>query len=156
LQSDLDRIAVRIVTIASERLALLRARIQGYVDFKSLLQPAIRDVHHDHVLFTGEEVSGIVDFGSLRIDTPLADIARLVGSLVGDDQEARTSALDAYARLRPLTVQDRQLIELLDESGLVLSGLNWLTWLYIDHCDLGPIEPIVRRLDEILARLEHK
>jgi hypothetical protein len=41
----------------------------------------------------------------------------------------------------------------LDIANTVLSGLNWLQWLYVDRRDMGPPEPIVRRLEEILTRL---
>jgi hypothetical protein len=92
----------------------------------------------------------------MRIDTPLTDIARLVGSLVGDDREARQSAFDAYSEIRPLGQDDRRLIDLLDESGLVIGALNWLIWLYVERRDMGPAEPIIRRLDEILKRLESR
>jgi len=121
-----------------------------------VLQPAIRDVHHDHLLFTGDEVTGLIDFGALRIDTPLADVARLVGSLVGDDREARECAFDAYSSIRPLENAERQLIDVLDESGLVLGALNWLIWLYVEQRDMGPVGPIVKRIDQILLRLENR
>ena len=49
------------------------------------VQPCLRDVWHDHVLFVGDAVSGIVDPAAARTDTVAADISRLVGSLVGDD-----------------------------------------------------------------------
>jgi homoserine kinase type II len=120
------------------------------------LQPAIRDIHHDHVLFTGDEVTGIIDFGALRIDTPLVDVARLVGSLVGDDREAREFALASYSGVRPLSDRERQLIEQLDESGLVLAAFNWLKWLYVERRDMGASGPIVRRLDEIIGRLQNR
>jgi hypothetical protein len=73
---------------------------------------------------------------------------------VGDDVDAREFAMDAYADLRPLSQEDRRLIDLLDESGQVVAAVNWLTWLYIDRREMGPPEPIIRRLDEILQRLE--
>jgi len=98
-------------------------------------------------------VTGLIDFGALRIDTPLADIARLVGSLAGDDQAARQFALESYDSLRPLSRQDRELIDLLDRANVVLSGLNWLRWLYLERRDMGPLPPIVRQLDDIVARL---
>jgi len=44
------------------------------------LQPCVRDIWHDHVLFTGNEVTGLMDFGALAVDTPATDIARLVNS----------------------------------------------------------------------------
>ena len=142
----LQRITPRIDSLI---LTITRAR-----EIRVPVQPAIRDIHHDHMLFVGDEVSGVIDFGAMRIDTPLTDIARLVGSLVGDDAASRAFAMNAYAEIRPLSAKDRQLIDLLDESGVVLAGLNWLTWLYVDRRDMGPIAPIIRRLDEILRRLE--
>ena len=114
------------------------------------LQPAIRDVHHDHVLFSGDEVTGLVDFGAMRIDTPLADVARLVRSLAGDDAAERDFALAAYAELRPLSAADRRLIAWLDETGAILSAFNWLHWLYVERRDMGEPDPILRRLDELL------
>ena len=117
------------------------------------LLPAIRDIHREHVLFTDDEVTGLIDFGALRLDTPLADIARLIGSLVGDDRERRRIALDAYTDLRPLSTEDRGLIDFFDESGQVLAAFNWLCWLYVEGRDMGPPEPITRRLEEIASRL---
>jgi Ser/Thr protein kinase RdoA (MazF antagonist) len=156
LGNEIDKRASRLLMLGREALASSRA-IQSLASAPELwLQPAIRDIHHDHILFTGDEVTGIVDFGALRIDTPLTDIARLVGSLVGDDQDARQIALGAYSELRPLSESDRRLIGLLDETGLILGALHWLIWLYAERRDMGPAEPIIQRLDEILARLETK
>jgi Ser/Thr protein kinase RdoA (MazF antagonist) len=45
------------------------------------IQPCIRDIWHDNVLFTGDQVTGIVDFGAMEFDTPACDVARLLGSL---------------------------------------------------------------------------
>jgi Ser/Thr protein kinase RdoA (MazF antagonist) len=155
IEPRLDQVASRVYSAALPMLPAIRARLGLASSCTTTLQPAIRDVWHDHLLFTGEQLTGIVDFGSLRIDTPLTDLARLIGSLVADDAAARRFALDCYATVRPLSEEDRSLIDLLDQSGVVLAGLNWLTWLYVDHRDMGPTDPIVRRLDEILLRLEH-
>lgn len=143
-----------MVALCQQRLPQLYDKLVTAAQTRLPRQPAIRDIWHDHVLFTGDEVTGIVDFGALNVDTPLTDIARLVGSLVADDVDARGFAMDAYAELRPLSQEDRQLIDLLDESGQVVAAVNWPTWLYVERRDMGPIEPIIRRLDEILRRLE--
>jgi homoserine kinase type II len=153
LNAELDGRAGRILCLTRGRLADLRRLIKVAAKRQMVLGPAIRDIHHEHVLFTGDEVTGLIDFGAMRIDTPLTDVARLTGSLVDDDQEARRFAMDSYAELRPLTDSDRELIELLDQSGVALGGLNWLQWLYVERREMGPHKPIVRRLDEILGRL---
>jgi len=153
LDADLDARARRILSLAPQHLSALLPPLQFAAAQLLLLQPAIRDIHHDHVLFTGDEVTGLIDFGALRIDTPLTDVARLVGSLVGDDLPAREFALAAYAELRPLSEADRRLIDLLDYSGVVLGSLNWLVWLYLERRDMGETAPVIKRLDEIVGRL---
>ena len=154
LSPPFDLRAARIVAFARVRLPSLRDPLAAAANVSLPLSPAIRDVHHDHVLFTGDRVTGLIDFGALRIDTPLADVARLVGSLAGDDEPSRQHALAAYADLRPLSNENRRLIDLLDASNVVLGGLNWLRWLYVERRDMGPLAPILRRLDEILKRLQ--
>ena len=153
LSAELDLLAQRLLSLAGSHLEPLVAPLEAASHERLALSPAIRDIHHDHVLFQGDQVTGLVDFGALRIDTPLADVARLVGSLVGDDAAERDFALAAYGELRPLADHDRWLIDLLDRSGTVLGGLNWLRWLYLDRRDMGPLPPLARRLDAILARL---
>ena len=154
LDQEIDKRAGRLLALSSKALESTGV-IQLLAAAPELwLQPAIRDIHHDHVLFTGDEVTGIIDFGAMRIDTPLADVARLVGSLVGDDREAREFALHVYSEMQPLSEWDRGLVELLDETGLVLGACQWLVWLYAERRDMGPEGPIVRRLDQILGRLE--
>lgn len=44
------------------------------------LQPVLTDLWRENVLFDGERISGIIDYGSLAIDTPLVTWARLIGS----------------------------------------------------------------------------
>jgi homoserine kinase type II len=156
LGDDVDQRTDVLFRLASEALCdAFVGRILATHD-ELRLQPAIRDIHHDHVLFTGDVVTGIIDFGALRIDTPLVDVARLIGSLVGDDREARALALASYGEVRPLSERERQLIDLLDESGLVLAAFNWLNWLYVERRDMGASGPIVRRLDEIIGRLQKR
>jgi Ser/Thr protein kinase RdoA (MazF antagonist) len=153
LDSEIDSRALCLLPLARNLMATSPVAPALAAAPELPLQPAIRDIHHDHVLFTGDEVTGIIDFGALRIDTPLADIARLAGSLAGDDREARQFAFASYSEIRPLSDTDRRLIELLDETGLVLGAVNWLTWLYVERRDMGPPAPIARRLDEIIKRL---
>jgi len=153
---DIDRLAARLFPCARQAIRSPRLAPLAEKPLKRDLQPAIRDIHDGHVLFTGDEVTGLIDFGAMRLDTPLADVARLVGSLAEDDREARSAALAAYAELRPLTVDDRRLIDLLDESGVVLGALNWLIWLYVERREMGPAAPIAARLSRLLTRLENR
>lgn len=120
------------------------------------LQPAIRDVWHDHFLFVGDEVSGIIDFGSLRIDSVCGDVARLLASLVGDDKRAWQVGLAAYESVRPLSEVERRLLPAFERSALPLSGVNWLDWLYRAGRKFEDSTAVRRRLGEIAQRLEQR
>ncbi len=116
------------------------------------VQPCIRDIWHDHVLFTGDEVTGIIDFGAMNIDTPATDVARLLGSLVGDDEEGWQTGLAAYVKVRPLSVLESQAVRAIDRSSTVLAGLNWLRWIYVDKRQFDDRGQIVERFRKILER----
>lgn len=118
------------------------------------LIPAIRDIWHDHVLFAGDRVVGLVDFGALRVDTVAADVARLLGSLVGDDRVLRNEGLTAYTSVRPLSGSEQRLIDPLDQSGVLLGGLNWIDWLFVERRQFADMERVAQRLRQIVARLE--
>lgn len=119
-----------------------------------MVQPCIRDIWHDHVLFTGDEVSGIVDFGAMRIDHVAADVARLLGSLVADNQRARLLALDAYQQTRCLDDDERFLVAAYDRSSTLLSGLNWLQWICVDQRRFSNRSQVIARIDGIIERVE--
>jgi Ser/Thr protein kinase RdoA (MazF antagonist) len=107
------------------------------------------------VLFEGDEVSGIIDFGSLRDDDVTVDVARLLGSLVGDDGEQWTVGLDAYRRVRSFSVEEEALARALDRTGTIIGLANWLNWL----CAEPPREidnpgGAAERIRSLIGRLE--
>ena len=81
------------------------------------LQPCLCDVWHDHVLFDGDRVTGLVDYGAVKIDHPAVDVARLLGSLVEDDADGWAIGLTAYREVRPFTADEAQLARALDCRG---------------------------------------
>lgn len=136
----------RALALEVERELTTAATISGP------LFPCLRDIWHDHVLFTGDEVTGIIDFGAARIESPAGDVARLVGSLVSDDADGWRGALAAYEETRRLDAKQRQLIRAFDTSGSLLSGINWLTWLYVEEREFEDAAAVTRRLGEIAGR----
>lgn len=118
------------------------------------LQPCLRDVWHDHVLFVGDEVTGLIDPSACRVESVASDLARLIGSLVQDDRAAWDFALAEYQRHRPLTANELALVAVLDRSGMLLSGWTWLEWLYLERRRFPDAEAVTKRLTEIVARME--
>jgi Ser/Thr protein kinase RdoA (MazF antagonist) len=117
------------------------------------LQPCIRDVWHAHVLFEGDEVSGIVDFGSMRPENVAADVARLLGSLAGDNPVAWEHGLAAYQQMRPLSDAEQRLVFAFDRSTVLLGGLQWLEWLYVEERVFADPAGVLSRVDEFVTRL---
>jgi len=76
------------------------------------VQPCLRDVWHDHLLFDGKSVSGIIDPAAARTDTVAADISRLLGSLIASNVQDRKRPLADIKSMGQVTryVLEQQLV----------------------------------------------
>ncbi len=97
------------------------------------LHPVVRDIWSDHLLFEDNRVSGIVDFGAMRMDEPATDLSRLLGSLHPFEFDQRLSAIEYYNTQRPTHPVSAAHIDLLDRSGTLLAALQWLQWLILER-----------------------
>jgi homoserine kinase type II len=125
----------------------LRTELEDMSRIRVPLHPCLRDVWHDHILFTQDHVTGIVDPSAARTENVAADLSRLLGSLLGPSDPRWEAALDAYAAVRPLSDHERALVRVLHETGVLLSGLTW-----VDRRVRGHIAPEI--LPAVIARLE--
>jgi homoserine kinase type II len=130
-------------------------RLEPFENVSFNLQPVLRDIWHDHVLFTGNDVTGIIDYGAVDIDTPVTDIARLLGSLAGDDESGFRVGLAAYVEVRPLAGYEQHAVAALDASGTILAGCNWLRWIYVERREFPNRAQVVERFRRIVARCEN-
>lgn len=144
----------RSLDLLAEFLPAIEVSLAPWQKITTALQPCVCDLWHDHVLFTGDRVTGIIDYGAARLDHPATDLARLIGSLVGDSAPDRQAALDAYHEQRPLSDETRRLIDILDRSGTVLAVCHWIR--RFEQLPPDPIEAgrAKDRLRLLLTRIE--
>lgn len=119
------------------------------------LQVSIGDIWHDHVLFEGDRVSGLIDFGAMRVDSVAGDLARLLGSIAGDAPELWKAGLEIYESIRPLSDSERSVLASFDQSTVLLGALNWLEWIYRERRVFGDSGAVLSRLDGLIVRQEH-
>jgi Ser/Thr protein kinase RdoA (MazF antagonist) len=129
----------RQAVVMAERAALpLADEAPRWWDERLPLGWCLRDVWHDHILFTGDAVTGLLDLAALGFDAYAGDIARLLGSLVGDDRQGWDVGLKAYESIRPLAPAELEAIRFFDASGTVISTVNWIHWLFRVPSPLPP------------------
>jgi homoserine kinase type II len=137
-ESQEKRLADEALGLLERNLAAQHRVAEYWSSVRLPLQWRLGDVWHDHVLFTGDRVTGIIDFGAAGIDSPAGDVARLLGSLVGDDRERWRAGLAAYESVRPMAETERAAVEFFDTTGTVLSAANWVGWLWPQYPEAFP------------------
>lgn len=114
------------------------------------LHPCLCDVWTDHVLFDGDAVTGLIDFGSAKIDHPAVDLARLLGDCLGGEPHRWQPLLDAYHAIRPLSPTDHSLLAVLESTGAVVALRTWLERLH----HRPPTTAEAARLSKLVERCE--
>jgi Ser/Thr protein kinase RdoA (MazF antagonist) len=160
IRSDTDRefrqVSLEIVDLVRRTGPGVQQEIGAAVHWPVPLQPCLRDVWHDHILLTGDRVTGLIDPSACRSESVATDLARLLGSLVGDQADRWNRALEVYAGYRRLNSAERRLVGVLDRSAVVLSGLTWLRRRYLPDAAEGcsfDWERVLDRLQSIAVRL---
>lgn len=128
-------------------------QIQTAAETQVALQPVIRDVWRDNLLFTGDDLTGLVDYGAMRIDSVACDLSRILGSLAPDDPRLWQAGLNAYRALRPLNQSEVHLIYALDAAAVALTCLQWAKWLCLEGRQFADPGKVLSRIDFNLGRM---
>ncbi|HLN30360.1 MAG TPA: phosphotransferase [Gemmataceae bacterium] len=146
--------AQRARSLLLGRVDWVTRALAPWTDRHFTLHPCLCDIWHDHVLFEGDTVSGLIDYGGLKIDHPAVDLARMLGSLIEDDEHLWEIGLDAYSRVQPLATEERGFIRMLDQTGTVLGMVTWLKWLYCEGRAFENRQAAADRLAKLVERVE--
>ncbi len=164
----------RLPTAIDEAESLLQRAI--VVEEPNSQQPCLGDVWREHVLFqraegNGVKVSGIVDYGAMAYGDVAWDICRLLASYAEESplaalsqrgvaepsqpQKTWQAGLNAYRAIRPLTEADAIRLAGYRAVSAVLSGLNWLRWIFLEQRSFDQPAAVLRRFNACEARLRH-
>jgi Ser/Thr protein kinase RdoA (MazF antagonist) len=158
-----DRVVAAIAIFNQCGGERLLTRVAAMGSRSCLLQPVLRDVWCDHVLFADEQsdsVTAIVDLHAAGIDTPATDLTRLMGSWAAPAGGERLSILDrwptavaAYDRVRSLSREEAERIPFLHATGVVLGLDNWFRWTLEEHRVFPDARRMLDRIDRLLIEM---
>jgi homoserine kinase type II len=146
--------AARMRQLVRKLLPAIGESLASVEQVRCPLQIIIGDLRQDHLLFSGDELTGLVDFGALAFDSPVVDLARLLGDSAGEDPGRWRTGIKAYRAIGPSSPEELRLIQVLDASGLVLASYNWLAWLYAERREFPDPQGVGLRINKLLGRLE--
>jgi homoserine kinase type II len=125
-------LAARWLSEARLHAPALRRELAGAVHRQTPLQPCVRDLRHAHLLFDGDDLTGLIDFGAMDVDSVAGDLARLIGDWFPNDRAARAEALQAYESDRPLSTTEHSLIATFERANSLLIGAHWLRMCFVE------------------------
>lgn len=95
----------------------------------------LRDVWRQHILFQGNRISGMIDFGAARMDWPGLDLVRAFGTLMFESDPRWTMAIMHYLNQRGDDSLELADIRMIHRASVALSALQWLDWFAEEQFD---------------------
>lgn len=144
------------VRLFNAAVRFVRSSLIAVVADPVQLTMCIRDIRREHVLFTGDEVTGWVDFGALALDSPAVDVARVLVEFCDNRRGEWPALLALYEQTCRGTFLEQaslHLIDAFDRSGTLLAPWNWLRWIFLEGCNFADRAAVLARVDQLLTRL---
>lgn len=136
---------VRSLAVVTDRFDRCRADLQPWRTIPVPIFPCHTDLWHDNILFTGNRVTGVIDYGAMKIDSPAVDLARMLGDLASPHSPRFDEGLKAYHAAGPPVTVSPELVRILAETGSVCALANW--HLRLDR------RPVPLYFDRIVERI---
>jgi hypothetical protein len=154
--SDAHRLCVKEVSVQAIRRMISPLLREGVVHEQVArpVQTVVRDLWHDHLLFDGERLGGLVDFGTMQIDARECDWARMLGSLRVEGQVPWTWAKQIFAALPEAPAVDWTYVQWLHATGSILGWMNWIDWLFHERRHFANRAAAIERLKLLGEQIE--
>jgi len=148
------QLALRMCDVLRGWLPWLLLRLARLSDLTFSLQPVIRDLWRPHVLFTGDDLTGLIDLTAMASDHIGFDLTRLLRSWYAGNTDGVREAVEFFATIRPLTTDERLLLEAVDGAGVLLSPVTWLR-RRVENGDKAAVSAdVLERLKELTRTAE--
>ena len=149
---ELAMLGMKTANLTREHASSLHSLL-NFIPARANLHFVLRNIWSDHVLFSGEKVSGVIDFGAAGIDEPATDVARLLGSMEPADADQWWHGLCEYRKHSPSLCPHRVLV--LDQVSCLLSAIQWAKWLILEGRQFAADRKVITdRWASFLSRLE--
>ena len=131
-----------------------RASGEGVGPFGPETSPSFATPGRNIFFFENDQLSGLVDFGAMGIESVATDLARLIGEWFDGEPNTRSEALTAYEQVRPLDPGEARLIPVFEATTALLIGERWARWHFVENRHFDDPEAVSKGLDRGLGRLE--
>ena len=142
-------LAIRVCEALRMRLPWLHHALSSLADTRFRIQPVLRDVWRAHVLFTGPQVTGLIDLSAAASDHVTVDVTRLIRSWFGSSATLVRNAQMQYQSLRVLDASEQRLLQALDASSVLLSPVTWLQRRMESDASGNCPDEVIARLTEL-------
>lgn len=152
--SEFITTAVELLEAYRKQSQQLMLDLNSVKHLRFILQPCLRDARGEHFLFDSGEVSGLIDYGAMRMESVAVDLARLSSTTIRSSlAEQHDKAIARYEQYRPLSSDEKSLIPVLMNSSRYLTGMNWIRWVALENRQFDNPNGVLARLDTAIEQL---
>jgi Ser/Thr protein kinase RdoA (MazF antagonist) len=146
---QLNALVRHAIVLIGRAVPIAIRSLERWENMPLVVQPCLRDLRGEHVLFDERGVAGIVDYGAMAEDHPAVDLARLLGDFAAGDDRHFSVGLQSYrAAGGELDIPD-DFVQQLAQSGALGSAIIWLRRLK----SAAQAHPLEARIEARFARL---
>lgn len=153
--SGVSSVASGFLQLLQKWLPWLQQRLQPWRSRTLNLQPVLRDVRNENLLFFQGQISGIIDWDAADADHPCLDAARLLRSWYSDNVHALAEAAEQWADLWQWSAELRELLSVFDAAAVLLNPVVWLRRLVDDPTLFSRLPGTGRRFELLAQAAEH-
>lgn len=153
LREPLTTLVDLLYRVPQSQIASLRSRLSEFSTMDLPLHPVVRDLRAEHLLFTGDQLTGLVDFDAMQMDSVAYDLSRLTSSMRLNENQLHL-ALSTYHAARPIQPAEAKLTQALTGVSRLLAPLSWVNWLVLEQRSFSNLAAVEQRLKEVASDLE--